>query len=192
MASRSSAQPNLELVLFLMINGGALYAFGVVAHTCIRRSVWTQTHSGHWFAAVYAWSHVESVAFPSYKALLPFYNLSCIAFLGMATIYIVAIFVTRLEWYWKLTLLLHAVDSLTAAAWRLLQELGWQDVSNLTRSYVQPIAGGAAVLVIVVSIGADFWGKRFRDWLHWIGITWILLQWYVFTRVYLVPHFFPK
>jgi hypothetical protein len=115
----------------------------------------------------------------------------CIAFLGIAAIFIVGAIMGRWEWYWRLAISLHALEAKSSAARRLAQEWwGYAGAAEFIREFATPGIGVATVLFTLASIGIDLYRKRNRDWLHWVGISWCAFKWYAQIRAYVIPYFF--
>jgi hypothetical protein len=195
LALQGSAYSNFLSGLWVMVRGGCFIVSAIVVYQCTRHSIWTRTEPGHWFAFVCVWEYLDMVAVePICHALLPIRReyIYCIAFIGMAAIYIVGAIVGRWQWYWTLAMSLLGLDQISSTGWRLAQEWwGYAGVAEFIREKATPTIAVCAVLATLASIGIDLFRKQYRDWLHWCGIAYFLLEWYGFARAYAIPYLFP-
>ena len=193
-AARISVLPSIALALNVVITGGAFAATVIVLHACFKHKLWSKTQPGHWFAFVSAWVYVDQVAItPACEVWLPPENgyVYLLAFVGMAAVFITGSIVGRWEWYWRLAILLHGIDNLSAVAWRITNEQGHMAATNIIRTQLNSVIGFTAAVFVVIAIAFDVYRKRYRDWLHWIGIVYVVFFWYGMIMAYVVPYVFP-
>ena len=63
--------------------------------------------------------------------------------------------------------------------------------TNIIRTQLNSVIGLTAAVFVVIAIALDVYRKRHRDWLHWIGIVYVVFFWYGMIMAYVVPYVFP-
>ena len=63
--------------------------------------------------------------------------------------------------------------------------------TNIIRTQLNSVIGYTAAVFVVIAIAFDVYRKRYRDWLHWIGIVYVVFFWYGMIMAYVVPYVFP-
>lgn len=191
-ASRVTVTPNLNVLIAVVMKAAAITVAAIVFFRCVRYSGWWQTEPGHWFAFLPVWGYVDQyLATPWGIWFFPQHEGMVYAgyFVGVAGLMGLGAIVGRWGWLWCSAVMLVALDSGVAAAWRIFNELsGWYDVTGITRGYVQPGVGIVAVLVLFSALGNDFYRRQNRGWMHWVGVAWILFYWQGVVRSYVVPY----
>jgi hypothetical protein len=191
-------------VIAIVAKGIAITAALVVIHACCTKWSWRSTEPGHWLAFVALWEAIDEMIIHKSLMLMACgwdedyvvhasyateQVINSVAFLGMATILLIGVTITKWPVYWRVAVWLRVVKEVVAGIWRLslaADDMGWFDIANPMRNFVIPTIAVAAFVAMVVAVAIDLYQKQRRDWLHWAGLLYDFTRWYGLIRAYVL------
>ena len=186
----SLATDPIGYIIFAVCNGGTIVV-AIVLLTMIAKQ--TNPEPGYWLAVAslldgYALS--LDISFVGYYGFREMPKLLFI--LAFTTC---AIVLCSWNWYWRIAIgliggqLIFTNFPLTLTQMYPFSAFGGQGWSNSLFRMVCTSIEFFAIVFTLLSIGIDIYRKLYRDWLHWGGILYCVMQWAYLIKFCLLPFF---